>query len=100
MLQLRGIVPSEAKALLEALQGGGEYRASDNTIVRDGTNNRRLSERLNVEEPAREYAEMKAFLATPTGWSVGADGLIAWRDFSRDQVNATHTLGSLPLCFM
>jgi pimeloyl-ACP methyl ester carboxylesterase len=47
--------------------------------------------------PAREYAEMKAFLATPTGWLVGADGLIAWRDMSREQVNATRGLGNLPL---
>jgi pimeloyl-ACP methyl ester carboxylesterase len=47
--------------------------------------------------PPREYAEMKAYLATPTGWLVGADGLIAWRDLSREQVNATHSLGNLPL---
>lgn len=47
--------------------------------------------------PPREYAEMRAYLSTPDGWLAGADGLIAWRDLSRVQVNATRPLGSLPL---
>jgi len=47
--------------------------------------------------PAREYAEMRAYLARPQGWSVGADGLLAWARKSRDQVNTTRDLGDLPL---
>lgn len=47
--------------------------------------------------PPREYVEMRAYLSTPDGWLAGADGLIAWRDHSREQVNATRPLGSLPL---
>lgn len=47
--------------------------------------------------PAREYAEMRAYLARPQGWSAGAEGLIAWGRQSRDQVNATRDLGNLPL---
>jgi pimeloyl-ACP methyl ester carboxylesterase len=47
--------------------------------------------------PPREYAEMRAYLSTPDGWLAGADGLIAWRDLSRGQVNATRSLGNLPL---
>jgi len=47
--------------------------------------------------PARAYAEMRAYLARPQGWSAGADGLLAWGCQSRGQVNATHNLGHLPL---
>lgn len=47
--------------------------------------------------PPREYAEMRAYLSRPQGWSVGADGLVAWAELSRDQVNATRGLGDLPL---
>jgi pimeloyl-ACP methyl ester carboxylesterase len=47
--------------------------------------------------PPREYAEMRAYLARPQGWSAGADGLRAWERQSRDQVNATRDLGDLPL---
>ncbi len=47
--------------------------------------------------PPREYAEMRAYLSTPDGWLAGADGLIAWRDLSREQVNSTRSLGNLPL---
>ena len=47
--------------------------------------------------PAREYAEMRAYLARPQGWSAGADGLLAWDRQSRDQVNAARDLGDLPL---
>jgi pimeloyl-ACP methyl ester carboxylesterase len=47
--------------------------------------------------PPREYAEMRAYLATPRGWSAGAAGLLAWGRQSRDQVNAARDLGALPL---
>lgn len=47
--------------------------------------------------PPREYTEMHAYLATPDGWLAGARGLVAWRDLSRQQVNAAHSLGDLPL---
>jgi pimeloyl-ACP methyl ester carboxylesterase len=47
--------------------------------------------------PPREYAEMRAYLARPQGWSAGADGLIAWGRHSRAQVNAARDLGSRPL---
>jgi len=47
--------------------------------------------------PAREYAQMRAYLARPDGWSAGADGLRAWQHQSRDQVNAARDLGNLPL---
>jgi pimeloyl-ACP methyl ester carboxylesterase len=47
--------------------------------------------------PAREYAEMRAYLARPQAWSAGADGLLAWRRQSRDQVNATRDPGALPV---
>ena len=47
--------------------------------------------------PAREYAEMRAYLARPQGWSAGAAGLLAWDRQSRDQVNAARDLGDLPL---
>jgi pimeloyl-ACP methyl ester carboxylesterase len=47
--------------------------------------------------PPREYAEMRAYLARPQGWSVGADGLLAWGWLSRQQVNKTRSLGDLPL---
>ncbi len=47
--------------------------------------------------PVREYAEMRAYLSTPDGWRAGADGLIAWRDLSQNQVNAVHSLDDLPL---
>jgi pimeloyl-ACP methyl ester carboxylesterase len=56
-----------------------------------------LEESFIAGLPPREYGEMKAFLATSRGWLVGADGLIAWRDLSREQVNATRSLGNLPL---
>jgi pimeloyl-ACP methyl ester carboxylesterase len=56
-----------------------------------------LEKSFIVGLPVREHAEMKAYLARPTGWLVGADGLIAWRDFSREQVNAARSLGDLPL---
>jgi pimeloyl-ACP methyl ester carboxylesterase len=47
--------------------------------------------------PPREYAEMRAYLARPQGWSAGAGGLLAWGKHSREQVNAVRSLGSLPL---
>src|SRR5690349_10541956 len=47
--------------------------------------------------PARQYAEMRAYLARPEGWLIGADGLIAWDRWSRDQLDAAHDLGNLPL---
>jgi pimeloyl-ACP methyl ester carboxylesterase len=47
--------------------------------------------------PPREYAEMRAYLARPQGWSAGAAGLLAWGTQSRAQVNAARHLGSLPL---
>lgn len=47
--------------------------------------------------PAREYAQMRAYLARPQGWSAGVDGLLAWGQQSRDQVNATRHMGGLPL---
>jgi pimeloyl-ACP methyl ester carboxylesterase len=47
--------------------------------------------------PPREYAEMRAYLARPQGWSAGADGLIAWGRLSRAQVNAARDLGDRPL---
>jgi pimeloyl-ACP methyl ester carboxylesterase len=47
--------------------------------------------------PPREYAEMRAYLARPQGWSAGADGLIAWGRYSRDQVNAARDLEDRPL---
>jgi pimeloyl-ACP methyl ester carboxylesterase len=56
-----------------------------------------LEESFIVGLPPREYAEMRAYLSTPVGWLTGADGLIAWRDLSREQVNATRSLDNLPL---
>lgn len=56
-----------------------------------------LEESFIAGLPPLEYAEMKAFLATPTGWAVGADGLDAWRDYSRQQLNETSSLANLPL---
>jgi pimeloyl-ACP methyl ester carboxylesterase len=50
--------------------------------------------------PPREYAEMRAYLARPQGWSVAADTLLAWRRLSRQQVNATRPLGDLPLAVL
>ena len=50
--------------------------------------------------PAREYAEMRAYLARPHGWSAGADGLLAWGRRSRDQVNAARDLRNLPLAVL
>jgi pimeloyl-ACP methyl ester carboxylesterase len=47
--------------------------------------------------PPLEYGEMRAYLATPRGWLTGADGILAWRNYSREQVNATAPLGDLPL---
>jgi pimeloyl-ACP methyl ester carboxylesterase len=47
--------------------------------------------------PPQQLGEMKANLGLPRPWIVGAEGLIAWRDFSCDQVNKTRGLGSLPL---
>lgn len=47
--------------------------------------------------PPREYAEMRAYLAGPRGWSAGAEGLRAWGNASRRQVDATRDLGALPL---
>jgi pimeloyl-ACP methyl ester carboxylesterase len=47
--------------------------------------------------PVRQYAEMRAYLARPQGWSAGADGLRAWQRQSRDEVNAARDLGDLPL---
>jgi len=47
--------------------------------------------------PAREYAEMRAYLAGPRGWRAGADGLLAWGRQSRAQVGAARPLGALPL---
>lgn len=35
-----------------------------------------LEESFIAGLPPLEYAELKAFLATPTGWRIGADGLI------------------------
>ena len=45
----------------------------------------------------REYAEMRACLARPQGWSVAADTLLAWNRLSRHHVNATGSLNDLPL---
>jgi pimeloyl-ACP methyl ester carboxylesterase len=45
----------------------------------------------------REYAEMRACLARPQGWSVAADTLLAWNRLSRHPVNATGSLNDLPL---
>lgn len=56
-----------------------------------------LEESFITGLPAREYAEMRAYLSRPDGWLAGADGLIAWRDLSREQVNSTRSLGTLPL---
>ena len=56
-----------------------------------------LEESYIVGLPQQQHDEMRAYLATPTGWSVGADGIMAWRDFSREQVNGTRSLGDLPL---
>jgi len=50
--------------------------------------------------PKREYAEMRAYLAGPRGWSAGADGLLAWGRRSRAQVNAAKPLGDLPLAVL
>jgi pimeloyl-ACP methyl ester carboxylesterase len=50
--------------------------------------------------PPREYAEMRAYLAQPQGWSVAADALLAWRQTSRRQVNETHDLDDLPLAVL
>jgi pimeloyl-ACP methyl ester carboxylesterase len=50
--------------------------------------------------PPREYAEMRAYLARPQGWSVAADALLAWNRLSRHQVNATRSLGDLPLAVL
>jgi pimeloyl-ACP methyl ester carboxylesterase len=47
--------------------------------------------------PPRQRAEMDAFLATPRQWATGADGLIAWGDLSREQINQARSLGDLPL---
>ncbi|MEZ4672545.1 MAG: alpha/beta hydrolase [Anaerolineae bacterium] len=47
--------------------------------------------------PPQQYAEMRAYLAQPEPWIVGADGLVAWRDISRQQVNQAQPLGDLPL---
>jgi pimeloyl-ACP methyl ester carboxylesterase len=47
--------------------------------------------------PAREYAEMRAYLARPQGWAAGARGLDAWRLRSRSQLDAAKGLGDLPL---
>jgi pimeloyl-ACP methyl ester carboxylesterase len=46
--------------------------------------------------PAREHAEMRAYLARPQAWAAGAEGLLAWAG-SRTQVNATGGLGRLPV---
>jgi pimeloyl-ACP methyl ester carboxylesterase len=56
-----------------------------------------LEESYIVGLPPREHAEMRAYLCTPRGWLVGADGILAWRDLSRQQVNAARSLGDLPL---
>jgi pimeloyl-ACP methyl ester carboxylesterase len=47
--------------------------------------------------PPQEYAEMRAYLARPLGWSAGARGLLAWARQSRDQVNKARSLDGLPL---
>jgi pimeloyl-ACP methyl ester carboxylesterase len=47
--------------------------------------------------PPQQRAEMDAFLATPRQWATGADGLIAWGDLSRDQINGARSLGDMPL---
>jgi len=47
--------------------------------------------------PAHEYAQMRAYLARPDGWTAGAEGLLAWSRQSRDQVNAAGDLGDLPM---
>jgi pimeloyl-ACP methyl ester carboxylesterase len=47
--------------------------------------------------PARQYAEMRAYLSRPDGWRIGAQGLFAWGRRSRAQVNAARSLGNLPL---
>jgi hypothetical protein len=40
---------------------------------------------------------MRAYLARPDGWLVGAAGLLAWDCQSRGQVDAARDLGKLPL---
>jgi pimeloyl-ACP methyl ester carboxylesterase len=47
--------------------------------------------------PPREYAEMRAYLARPRAWSVGADVLTAWRRRTRRQVSDARALGDLPV---
>jgi pimeloyl-ACP methyl ester carboxylesterase len=47
--------------------------------------------------PPQQRAEMDAILATPRPWYTAADGLIAWGDLSRDQINSARSLGDLPL---
>jgi pimeloyl-ACP methyl ester carboxylesterase len=47
--------------------------------------------------PPQQRAEMDAFLAAPRQWATGADGLIAWGDLSRNQIDGTRSLGDRPL---
>ena len=47
--------------------------------------------------PALQYAEMRAYLARPDGWLVGAAGLLAWGRQSGAQIDAARDLGDLPL---
>jgi len=47
--------------------------------------------------PALEYAQMRAYLARPEPWTVGADGLIAWERHTRGQVAAARVLRDLPV---
>jgi pimeloyl-ACP methyl ester carboxylesterase len=57
----------------------------------------RMEEPYITGLPEREYDEMRAFLARPDQWITAADGILAWRDLSRQQVNGTHPLGRKPL---
>ena len=50
--------------------------------------------------PARQYAEMKAFLALPRQWSTGADGLMVWESMTRAQINNARSLNDMPLAVL
>jgi hypothetical protein len=50
--------------------------------------------------PARQYSEMKAFLALPRQWLTGADGLMVWESMTRAQVNNARSLNDMPLAVL
>ncbi len=50
--------------------------------------------------PARQYSEMKAFLALPRQWSTGADGLLVWESMTRAQINNARSLNDMPLAVL